>query len=365
MLNSKIEELGGLEAAQASDLSGMRIGWIENWATNPGALAYMQNPACSGEAPPAGCSAAGFSGYLTDGFGYDSPAATVQALLDGAVDAVWFYDSMVEDQSGVGSSDATPWVPPNGYDKFSWVHTGMSDYAANGTALFGLYGNEFLDIWDATLPEALSDPRYAELCTKYEMAGCFEGLSLSASQPASEKVYKLAVGAFYPPFDFIGEPDPEASNPALPITGWSNEVAMLVCELAGVKCQYILDDYDNCWGGNINKDQGTTLQGINNGEWVVRAPTNQGSASIAGETSDIQFGGLGIMSGWYDVCLGWTHTVRSRQHPLPPALQSYRCPDKVIKLTNNLCLFPVYGSFFARTLFALAIPSPWSILAAS
>ena len=142
-----------------------------------------------------------------------------------------------------------------------------------------------------------------------------------------DKVYRLAVGAFYPPFDFIGVPDVSSSNPALPITGWSNEVAMLVCELAGVKCQYILDDYDNCWGGNINKDQGTTLQGISNGEWVVRAPTNQGSASIAGETSDIQFGGLGIMSGWYDACLGWTHTVRSRQHHLPPALQSYRCPD--------------------------------------
>ncbi|KAK3278449.1 hypothetical protein CYMTET_13614 [Cymbomonas tetramitiformis] len=311
MLKTKIDELGGLDAAKAHNLTGMKVGYIENWATNPGALAYVQNPYCSGDAAPESCSGQGFSGYMTDGYGGDDPEATVKMLIDGDVDAVWFYDSMVEDRSGVGSSDTTYWTSPNGYDVYEWVHVGITDYAANGTAVFGRYDNGFLDIWDAALPAAIADSRYGELCDKYGMSNCLTGNSNNTEVPSvtEETVYTLAVGLYYSPYDFIGQPDVSASNPALPIEGWSNEVALLVCEKAGVKCNLVFDDYDYCWGRYVTKDQDVSLQGLDNKTWKVYAGANLGSAfQDGGEVLDVQYGGEGIMSGWYDACVGWTHT---------------------------------------------------------
>lgn len=78
-----IENAGGLAALQQSDLRGYKIGYIAGWATNPGAIAYIGN-AVTGEQ---------FKGYTVMGF--DTPELTVQALIDGIVDLVWFYDSLV------------------------------------------------------------------------------------------------------------------------------------------------------------------------------------------------------------------------------------------------------------------------------
>ena len=204
------------------------------------------------------------------------------------------------------------------YANYQWVHTGIFDYIAGGMTVMAKYGSEFISLWNAALPAVLSSQAYKSLCDSYRIEGCYDVEGLTASEPVFEKVYTIAVGLNFPPYDFIGPPDDTASNKVLPITGFSNELALVVCEAAGVKCQLVFDDYDNCWGAYDVQPTGVTIQG-----WEVNAPESStvgytypvnydGDAvfpeGAEGGFVDLQYPGDGIMQGRYDACVGWTHT---------------------------------------------------------
>ena len=114
--------------------------------------------------------------------------------------------------------------------------------------------NKFLDeVWDLHLPAVLQSSWYAQQCERSNHCLTATGVAQEAADvmEAAESKYFLAVGLNFPPFDMLGSLD--VTEDKYQVEGFSNEVALLVCEHANVTCEFVVDNYDYCWGGHMPK----------------------------------------------------------------------------------------------------------------
>lgn len=75
---------------QESDLTGYKIGFIGGWATNAGSFQISEN----------GCTDIRFSGYkaVTPKDKHEGPDAAMRALLNGEVDALYAFSSLIDNR---------------------------------------------------------------------------------------------------------------------------------------------------------------------------------------------------------------------------------------------------------------------------
>eukprot|EP00958_Prasinococcus_capsulatus_P000937 scaffold84_cov388-Prasinococcus_capsulatus_cf.AAC.13 len=163
------------------------------------------------------------------------------------------------------------------------------DYAPSGIAVMAPKGSTFLNVWNSALPIVLGSTEYQELCVKYGISTCLgsnsNGTSLLEAEvpavPQEERIYRLAIGLDFPVLDFVGPMG--LDTPGYPIKGFSNEVALMVCEEAGVRCQFVVDDYNGCFGREHVEHLGFALDGF---DWAYYASEeviadDQGGAPLA------------------------------------------------------------------------------------
>eukprot|EP00958_Prasinococcus_capsulatus_P000938 scaffold84_cov388-Prasinococcus_capsulatus_cf.AAC.14 len=290
MLRTTIAQLGGEDAVRQSNLEGLRVGYMEGFALNGQSLSTVRNPT----------TAVQFRGFSAHP--YPRLGLLVSALVDGEIDVVWVLEETLTRRRRGGSFLEYPRS-----ELFTLLFGGLTDYAESGLSVFSARGNEFIDIWNSALPAVVASPVYEQLCEQYSVNEC---LSLpgtpTASNSTGEKVYRLAVGLNFPPFDFVGVPT--ADSP-VPIAGFGYELAMMVCEEAGVQCEPVLDPYDASWGRYIVTDTGLKVArtAIRSGEWEVSQLQQRGFLPPENAIA-IEYAGEGLLDGWYDGALNWVPT---------------------------------------------------------
>lgn len=144
-----------------TDLGGKKIGIVGGWATNSASLKYIPNECMGGEL---------YSNYKleTPKDEFSGPDAAMKALIDEDVDAVFLYSSLIEDRKGC-TSDACDATLYNGLGtQYAWIHTGITEYQANGTTLaFTPKGSDLNEFLNPLIADTLATKEYAKLCEKY------------------------------------------------------------------------------------------------------------------------------------------------------------------------------------------------------
>lgn len=179
----------------SSDLTHHKIGLVRGWATSAASLIRMTN-SCTREA----FSANAWTVEPVDmGFG---PDAAVRALLRGEVDALFMYSSTLSDRRDCDgpACDASLYDASLLGSRYAWIHTGLVEYAANGTTL--AFGSDedstAIELLNPCIQATMASPAYARLCAKYRDLGfesikCF-GDGDSSSPEEMPNAHRIAAG---------------------------------------------------------------------------------------------------------------------------------------------------------------------------
>ena len=167
-----------------SNLSDVVVAVVGGWATTGRSVGDAVN-SCTGER----FNASPIDGYivLTADDPYGGPDAAMEALLSGAADAVFVYQSVVDDRKGCRQTGCNASLYEGLGAEYAWIHTDMYDYQLNGTTLaMTKKGNPLRDAIDPCLRRAMRSETYRNLCEEYRRRGFDDVGCLVANEDAEE-----------------------------------------------------------------------------------------------------------------------------------------------------------------------------------
>ena len=103
---------------------------------------------------------------------YSGPDAAVRALLNNEVDVLFLYESTLNDRRGCSYKGCDPTLYEARLlgESYTWIHTGITEYARNGTTLSFTQKNSSKTntLLNPCIRKVINSPFYHSLCKRYK-----------------------------------------------------------------------------------------------------------------------------------------------------------------------------------------------------